>query len=262
MRVNTCWALTLFQALGEAPYLICFLNPCSSSSTAVGTGGNYWTCSTRNWGLREVKQLVHSHIAESRSGGTQTLALTLSPAFKTDALLWSLRFPKFQSLIICHIHLPFLHCLIGVFFNVVVQLLSHVQLIVTPWTEAYKASLSFTISQSWLKLMSIESVISSIICHPLLLPSVFPSIRVFSNESDLWARWPKCWSFSFNISPSSEYSGLISFRIDCFHLLAVQGILKNLLQHRVPKHQFFGAQPFLLSSSHIHTWLHGPLSVK
>ena len=69
MRANTCWALTLFQALGEAPYLICFLNPCSSSSTDVGTGGNYWTCSTRNWGLREVKQPVHSHIAESRRVG-------------------------------------------------------------------------------------------------------------------------------------------------------------------------------------------------
>ena len=108
MRANTCWAPTLCQALVEAPYLICFLNPCSSSSTAVGTGGTYWTCSTRNWGLREVKQLDHSHIAESRSCWSQTLALTLSPAFKPDALLWSLRFPKFQSLIICRIHVPFL----------------------------------------------------------------------------------------------------------------------------------------------------------
>ena len=87
MRANTCWALTLRQALVEAPCLICFLNPCSSSSTAVGKGGTYWTSSTRNWGLREVKQLVHSHIAESHSGGTQTLALTLSPAFETDDLL-------------------------------------------------------------------------------------------------------------------------------------------------------------------------------
>ena len=108
MRANTCWALTLCQALVEAPYLICFFNPCSSSSTAVGTGGTYWTCSTRNWGLREVKQLAHSPVAERANGGTQTLALTLFPAFKTDALLWSLRFPKFQSLIISHIHVPFL----------------------------------------------------------------------------------------------------------------------------------------------------------
>ena len=160
---------------------------------------------------------------------------------------------------------PFSNCLIGIFFNVVVHLLSRVRLIVTPWTAAYKTFLSFTISQSLLKLMSIESLIPSIyliLCHPLLLPSVFPSIRVFSNESDLWARGPKCWSFSFNISPSSEYSGLISFRIDWFHLLAAQGTLKSLLQHQVQKHQFFSTQPFLLSSSHIHTWLHGPLSVK
>ena len=108
MRPNTCWAPTLCQALVEAPYLICFLNPYSSSSTAVGTGGTHWTCSTRNQGLREVNQLVHSPVAESPNGGTQTLALTLFPAFKTDALLWSLRFPRFQSLIISHIHVPFL----------------------------------------------------------------------------------------------------------------------------------------------------------
>ena len=98
-----------------------------------------------------------------------------------------------------------------------VQLLSHVQLFVTPWTEAHQASLSFTISQSLQKFMPIESVMPSnhlIFCRPLLLPSIFPSIRVFSNESGLHIRWPKYWSFSFNISPSNEYSGLISFRID------------------------------------------------
>ena len=94
--------------------------------------------------------------------------------------------------------------------------------------------------------------------HPLLsllLPSVFPNIRVFSNESALCIRWPKYWSFSFSISPSSEYSGLISFRIDWLNLLAVQGTLKGLSSNTDGSHQFFGAQPFLLSSSHIHTWL-------
>ena len=101
------------------------------------------------------------------------------------------------------------------------------QLLATPWTAAQQASLSFTISQSSPKLMPIESVMPSnhlILCHPLfLLPSIFPSIRVFSSESALHIRWPKYWSFSFSISPSSEYSGLISFRIDWFELLAIQG---------------------------------------
>ena len=113
-----------------------------------------------------------------------------------------------------------------------VQSLSRVQLFATPWTAARQASLSFTITESLLKLMSIESVILSIhfiLCHPLLLPSVFPNIRVFSDESVLLISWPKYWSFSFSISPSSEYSGLISFRIDWFDLLAVQGTLKSLL---------------------------------
>ena len=102
----------------------------------------------------------------------------------------------------------------------------------TLWTAAHQASLSFTISQSLLKLIFIESVMPSnclILCHPLLLPSVFLSIRVFSNKSVLCIRWPKYWSFSFSISPSNEYSGLISFRIDWFDFLAVQGTLKSLL---------------------------------
>ena len=105
----------------------------------------------------------------------------------------------------------------------------------TPWTAAHQASLSITNSQSMLKLMSIESVMPSnhlILCRPLLLlPSIFASIRVFSNGSVLHIRWLKCWSFSFSISPSNEYSGLISFRIDWVDLLAVQGTLKSLLQH-------------------------------
>ena len=114
------------------------------------------------------------------------------------------------------------------------QSLSRVRLFATPWIAARQASLSITNSRSWLKLMSIESVMPSnhlILCHPLLLPPlVFPSTRVFSNESVLHIRWQKYWSFSFSISPSSEYSGLISFRIDRFDLLAVQGTLKSLLQ--------------------------------
>ena len=114
-----------------------------------------------------------------------------------------------------------------------VQSLSRVQLFATLWTAARQASLSITNSWSLLKLISIESVMPSnylILCCPLLLlPSVFPSIRVFSNESALRMRWPKYWSFSFNISPSSEYPGLISFRMDWLYLLAVQGTLKSLL---------------------------------
>ena len=120
----------------------------------------------------------------------------------------------------------------------VVQSLSHVQLFTTPWTAAHQASLSFTISQSLFKFMSIQSLMPSnhlILCHPLLLPSIFPSIRVFSNESALLIRWPKHWNFSFNISPSNEHPGLISFRMDWLHLLAIQGTLKSLLQHHSSK---------------------------
>ena len=121
-----------------------------------------------------------------------------------------------------------------------VQSLSHVQLFATSWTAACQASLSITNSQSLLKLMSIESMMPSnqlILCHPLLLlPSIFPSIRVLSNGTVLCIRWPKYWSFSFSISPSNEYSGLISFRIDLLDLLAVQGTLKSLLQHHSSKH--------------------------
>ena len=121
-------------------------------------------------------------------------------------------------------------------------------------TVACQAPLSFTIPWSLLKLMSIKLVMPSnhlILCHPLLLlPSIFHSIRVFSNESALHIRWPKYWSFSFSISPSNEYSGLISFKIDLFDLLAVQGTPNSLLQHQIQKHRFFSAQPSLWSSSH------------
>ena len=120
-----------------------------------------------------------------------------------------------------------------------VQALSHIRLLVTPWTAVCQASLSVTNSQSLLKLMSSESVMPSnhlILCHPLiLLPSIFPSIRAFSNESLLRIRWPKYWSFCFSISPSNDYLGLISFRMDWLDLLAVQRTLKSLLQHQSSK---------------------------
>ena len=137
-----------------------------------------------------------------------------------------------------------------------VQSFSCVQLFATP--AACQASLSITNSQSLLKLMSIVSVMPSnplILCVPFLLPpSIFPSIRVFSSESVLHIRWPKYWSFSFSISPSNEYSGLISFRMDRLDLLAVQGTLKRVFSNTtVQKHQFFGAQPSSQSNSHIHT---------
>ena len=139
-----------------------------------------------------------------------------------------------------------------------VQLLSHVRLFVTPWTAVWQASLSITSSQSLLKLMSIESVMPAnhlILCRPLLLlPSIFPSIRVFSNESALHIRWPNYWSFSFSISPSNEYSGLISFRIDWYELITVQGILKTLLQNHssnasILHHSAF----FIVQHSHPYT---------
>ena len=120
-----------------------------------------------------------------------------------------------------------------------VQSLSHLWLFATPWTAACQASLSITNSWSLPKFMSIESVMSSshlILCHPLLLlPPIFSSIRVFSNESALWIRWPKYWSFSFNINPSNEHPGLISFRMHWLDLLVVQGTLKSLLQHHSSK---------------------------
>ena len=131
-----------------------------------------------------------------------------------------------------------------------VQLLSRARLFITPWTAAHQASLSITNSQSLLKLMSIESVMPSnhlILCRPLLLlPSIFPSIRVFSNESVLHIKWPKYWSFSFNISPSNEYSRLISFRMDWFDLLAVQGTLKSLLQHHSSKASILWLSAFFI----------------
>jgi len=131
-----------------------------------------------------------------------------------------------------------------------VQSLSRVRLFMTPWPAARQASLSVTNSRSLLKLMSIESVMPPnhlILCHPLLLPpSIFPSIRVFSNESALRIRWLKYWSFSFNISPSTEHPGLISFRMDWLDLLAVQGTLKSLLQHHSSKASILRRSAFFI----------------
>ena len=141
-----------------------------------------------------------------------------------------------------------------------VQSRSCVQLFVTPWTAACQASLSITNSRSFPKLMSIESVMPSnhfILCHPLLLlPSIFSSIMVFSNESVLHIRWPKYWSFSFDISPSNEYLGLISFRMDWLDVLAVQGTLKSLLQHHSSKSSILCSAFFIVQLSRsLHTWL-------
>ena len=134
---------------------------------------------------------------------------------------------------------------------VAVQSLSHVQLFATQWTAACQASLSFTISWGLLRLMSIESMMPSYhftLCHPLLLLSIFPSIRIFSNESALCIRWPKYWSFS--ISPYNEYLGLISFRIDWFDIFAVQGTLKSLLQHYSLKVSILQHSVFMIQFSH------------
>ena len=138
------------------------------------------------------------------------------------------------------------------------QSLSRVWLFATPWTSAHKASLSITNSRSSYRPMSIESVMPSnhlILCRLLLLlPSIFPSIRVFSNESALRIRWPQYWSFSFNMSPTNENPGLISFRMDWLDLLAVQGTLKSRLQHHSSKASILRRIAFFMSNSHIHTW--------
>ena len=139
-----------------------------------------------------------------------------------------------------------------------VQSLSHAWLLATPWIAARQASLSITNSQSSPTLMCIESVMPSsclILCHPLLLlPSIFPSIRVFSNESTLRMRWPKYWSFSLSIGPSNEHPGLISFRMDWLDSLQSKGLSRVFSNTTVQKHQFFSAQLSSQSNSHIHTW--------
>ena len=143
--------------------------------------------------------------------------------------------------------------------SVVAQSLNHFWLFVTPWITACQDSLPFTISWSLLKFISIESLMPSShlsLCHPLLLlPSIFPSLKVFSNELALHIRWPKFWSFSFSISPSNEYSRLFSFRIDWFDLLAVQETLKSLLQHHSSKASIFWHSAFFMVQLSHTTWL-------
>ena len=155
--------------------------------------------------------------------------------------LWIQSFVLHSRLLLCESWCQMLRGqgFLGTFQFSSVQSLSHVRLFASPWTAARQASLSITNSRSLLRLMSIESVIPSnhlILCHPLLLlPSIFPSIRVFSSDSVLCIRWPEYCSFSFSISPSNEYSGLTSFRMDWLDLLAVQGTLRSLLQHHSSK---------------------------
>ena len=148
----------------------------------------------------------------------------------------------------------FFYCLV-----VVVHSLSWVQLFATSWAAACQAALSFAISWSLIILMSIQSVMPSnplILCHPLLfLASIFPSIRVFSNELALRIRWQKYWNFRFSTSPSNEYSGLIFFMICWFDLLLSKGLSRVFSNTTVQKHQFFSTQLSLWSNSHIHTWL-------
>ena len=156
----------------------------------------------------------------------------------------------------------------------VTSALSHVPLFVTPWTTAYQASLSITNTQSLLKLMSVKSTMPSnhlILCCPfLLLPSIFPSTRVFSNESFLYIRWPKIWSFSFSISLFNVYSGLISFSMDWLDLLAVQGTVKSLLQHHSLKASILRSSAFFIvqlwhpymTTGKQYLWLVGPLLAK
>ena len=142
-----------------------------------------------------------------------------------------------------------------------VQSLSRVRLFATPWTIARQVSLSITNSQSLLKFMSIEIVTPTnhlILCRPLILPSIFPSSRVFSNESVLCSRWPKYWSFSFSISPSSQHSGLISFRMDWLDLLAVQGTLKSLLQHHSSKASILRCSAFFIVQLSMHDYWKKP----
>ena len=164
--------------------------------------------------------------------------------------------------------------IIVLLYQFVVQSLSHVPLFKTPWTAACQATLSFSISWSWLKLISTESVVPSnhlILCGPLLLQlSVFPSNRVFSSESALCIRWPKYWSFSFSISPSSEIQSWFPLGLTGLICLQSKELSRVFFNTTVQKHQFSGAQPSLWSTSHIHSWLmekqelwlNRPLSVK
>ena len=177
---------------------------------------------------------------------------------RKQMLYWSRNFHNCKSLTWCH---PFSVLLLCSWIISHVVSVSHVQLFVTPWTAADQASLSFTISLCVLKLMSIESLMLSnhlVLCHPLLLlPSIFPSIRVFSNELALHIRWTKYWSFSLSNCPCNEYSGLLSFRSDWLDLLAIQRTLKSLLQNHSSKVSVLQCSAFFLvqlSYPYIDNW--------
>ena len=183
-------------------------------------------------------------------------------------------FVKYPVHLYLNLHMKLTESKLGLLQFSSVQSLSHVWLFETPWTAAHQVSLSITDSQSLLKLMSIESMMPSnhlTLCHPLLLlPSIFPSIRFFSNESVLCIRWPKYWSFRFSISPSNEYAGLISLGWTGWISLQSKGLPRVFSSTTLQKHQFFSAQLSLWSNSHIHTWLlekpclwlYGPLLAK
>ena len=170
----------------------------------------------------------------------------------TKTRVWTLGFLEYERAIWNSLHLE-----TGLSNSVaVVQSLSHVWLFATPWTTAHQASLSLTISWSSPMFMSMESVMPSnhlILCCPLLLPSIFPSNRIFSNELTICTRWPKYWNFS--ISPSNEYSGLISLRVDWFDPLVFQGTLKNLLQHNSKASIFYCSAFLMVQLSHLYTML-------
>ena len=191
---------------------------------------------------------------------TSRMSPTMADGFFTTNATWEVQDsgpPLFNYSILNNLHMPVPKSQLSseemqtLLENISsVQSLSRVQLFATPWTTAHQASLSITNSRSLPKLMSIESVMPSnhlILCHPLLLlPSIFPSIRVFSSESSLHIRWPKYWSFSFNISPSNEHPGLISPWMDWLDLLAVQGTLKSLLQHHSSKASILWCSTFFI----------------
>jgi len=183
-----------------------------------------------NFNFRYILKIIE------RPPGRVRCTLTFIVTLFTIAKMWTQvsTDKKLDQQNVVHIFDPLYLQVLHTFSSI--QLLSRVQLFANPWTAVHQASLSITNSRSLLKLMSIKSVVPSnhlILCHSLLLPpSIFPSIKVFSNESVLCIRWPKYWSFSFNISPSNEYSGLISFRMDWLDPLAVQGTLKSLLKHQ------------------------------
>ena len=203
-------------------------------------------------GIFQARILEQVAISSSR-GSSQPRIKPRSPALQADSL------PS-EAPEICVISILYPFSLVLHYFSVQlssVQSLSHVQLFETPWITECQASLSITSSQSLLKLMPIESVMPSshlILCHPLLLlPSIFPSIRVFSNESTLRMRWPKYWTFNFSISPSNKHPGLISLRMDWLALLAVQGTLKSLLQHHSSKASILQCSAFFtVQLSHLY----------